>query len=394
MGFARFNFFLYNQMNMIQRALKILQTCFSHSWGGLEIHTLNACLRLLKRGHSVKLACCSQSRLEQEAKTHAVETIPLNVSGYFHPVIIYQLSRLLRETAIDILHCQLSKDLATVVPAAIASKRRIPIFLSKRMGSFIQKRDFFHRFTYSRLEYVLAISNLIRQNVIETTPISSDRVITVHEAVNTEMFSLEKVDRYRVRQEFAIPDNYILIGFVGRFSPGKGHEDFLNAAAILNQKYPHIHFLIVGEASRGETDYELRIRRMVDELHLHNCVTFAGFRTDIPEVMAAFDIFVFPSHAEAFGAVLIEAMAMERPVVSTNCDGVLDIVVDGETGIYVNPKSPHELAQAISYLIENPSLRSRLGKAGRSRVEELFDEKKQMMKIETLYYGALNKNRS
>jgi glycosyltransferase involved in cell wall biosynthesis len=178
----------------------------------------------------------------------------------------------------------------------------------------------------------------------------------------------------------------MVIGFVGRFSPGKGHEELLEAAAILRIDHPLLRFLVVGEASHGEQEYERTIRAMSARIGLDDIVTFAGFRKDIPAVMAAFDIFAFPSHAEAFGACLIEAMAMERPVVSTNCDGVLDIVVDGETGLYVNPGNARELAEAIDRLIKNPVLRERMGKAGRTRVEKLFNQRTQIRKIETLYY--------
>jgi glycosyltransferase involved in cell wall biosynthesis len=87
--------------------------------------------------------------------------------------------------------------------------------------------------------------------------------------------------------------------------------------------------------------------------------------------------------------VLIEAMALERPVVSTNCDGVLDIVVDGVTGLYVHPKKGLELAEALARLIGDPGLRERMGKAGRRRVVELFDKKKQIDRIEQIYCALL-----
>ena len=101
--------------------------------------------------------------------------------------------------------------------------------------------------------------------------------------------------------------------------------------------------------------------------------------------MSALDLFVFPSHAEAFGLVLIEAMAMERPVVSTNCDGVLDIVVDGVTGLTVPPKDPVALAAAVERMLADGTLRDRSGKAGRQRVLELFDQEKQIDRLESIY---------
>ena len=374
---------------MIHQPLNILQTCFSESWGGLELQALEVTKQLRNRTHRVWLACMRGSRLEKEANAAGIEVLPLNVSGYVHPIAISKLTQLIRREGIDIIHCQHSKDIATVVPAKKLSGEHSPIVLSKRVGSYVTKKDAFHRFTYSNIDRVLAISNVIHKNVLDTTPLSPDRVLTLHDAVDTEIFSLAHASRKRVRQEFGFDDETFVIGFVGRFSPGKGHEEFIEAADLLNRKYGNIHFLVVGEASHGEQAYEQRIRSLSRTLKLDGVVHFIGYRKDIPDVMAAFDVFAFPSHAEAFGVVLIEAMAMERAVVSTNCDGVLDIVVDGETGIYVNPRNVQQLVAAIERLGADADLREKMGKAGRKRVEELFDQRKQIGKLEEIYYDLV-----
>lgn len=376
----------------LQKQLNILQTCFSYSWGGLEIQALEVSRKLRERGHSVWLACCRASSLDQEAHVYRMNTLSLDVHGYFHPMVILRLSRFIRRQNVQIIHCQLSKDIATIVPAMRLSGHSVPIILSKRVGSYLNKKDVFHQLTYAHVNKVLAISDVIHKNVLDTTPMTPDRVLTLHDSIDADLFSPRRVDRLIVRNEFGLTDATTVIGFVGRFSPGKGHEELLEAAAILSKEHKDIHFLIVGEASHGEERYEQKIRSLSHTLGLDQVVTFTGFRSDIPEVMAAFDVFAFPSHAESFGVVLIEAMAMERPVVSTNCDGVLDIVVDGETGLYVHPRNSSELAAALSQLISNPALRTTMGKAGRSRVEELFDQRKQMKKLEDLYYQLLEEN--
>jgi glycosyltransferase involved in cell wall biosynthesis len=374
----------------LHQTLNVLQTCFSHSWGGLEIQALEVTRKLQDRGHRMWLACCRGSRLAQEAHLRDINIVPLDITGYFHPRIAWELGRLIKRHGIRIIHSQLSKDLATIVPAMKMSGRSVPIVLSKRVGSYVNKKDFLHQLTYAHVSRVLAISEVIHTNVLDTTPMRPDRVLTLHDAIDTDLFSLRRVDRYHVRKEFGLSDDTTLVGFVGRFSPGKGHEEFLEAASVLSRKYADLHFLVVGEASHGEQRYEQKIRTLSMSLGLARVVTFAGYRRDIPEVMAAFDIFAFPSHAESFGVVLIEAMAMERPVVSTNCDGVLDIVVDGETGIYVTPRNASELATALARLVDDPLLRERMGRAGRHRVEELFDQRKQMNRIEEVYYELLD----
>src|SRR5436309_9506629 len=114
----------------IHQSLNILQTCFSNSWGGLEIQALEVTRKLQERGHRMWLACCRASRLAQEARLHDIDTIPLDVSGYFHPHIGWQLSRFIKRQGIQIIHCQLSKDIATLVPAMKLCGRRVPILLS------------------------------------------------------------------------------------------------------------------------------------------------------------------------------------------------------------------------------------------------------------------------
>jgi glycosyltransferase involved in cell wall biosynthesis len=276
-----------------------------------------------------------------------------------------------------------------VVPASDLSGTSPKILLSKRVGSYVSKRDPFHRYTYSRVARVLAISEVIHRNVLETTPMAPGRVVTLHDAIDAEEYSPARGNRGRVRSGFGYTDENIVVGFVGRFSPGKGHEELLHAAAGVVRVRPIARVLVVGEASTGEEGYEREIRRLCTSLGIDGVVTFAGFRRDIPDVMASFDLLAFPSHAESFGVVLIEAMALELPVVSTNCDGVLDIVVEGETGLYVHPRASKELAAALLRLIDDPDLRRRLGKAGRGRVIDLFDRRNQIDRLEAIYADVL-----
>jgi glycosyltransferase involved in cell wall biosynthesis len=369
--------------------LRILQTCFSRSWGGLEIQALEMSRQLARRGHEVWLACSPGSRLQHEAAAEEIRTLAYDVKGYFHPRIAWRLGRFIAAQAIDIVHCQLSRDIATVVPAVRLSLRHVPVILSKRVGSYVIKRDPLHRFTYSGVSRVLAISEVIHRNVIDTTPVSPERVITLHDSVDTALFSPDRIHDKPLRHEYGLDDDVVVVGFVGRFSPGKGHEELLAAADIIRKQRTNVRFLIVGEASYGERQYELRIRGLARSLGLEETVLFTGFRKNIPEAMASFDILAFPSHAESFGVVLIEAMAMELPVVSTDCDGVLDIVVNGETGFYVPPRHAPELAAALLKLIDSPETRRRMGQAGRARALEKFDQQKQIDALVEIYRGLL-----
>jgi len=364
---------------------RLLHTCLSYSWGGLEIHSVVEAEKMAERGHSVLFACCQVSRVQSEAEKRGIRTVPFSVRGYFNPGGIRRMARILREQRIDLVHCQQSKDLALVTPAVRLGRRRIPVVLSKRVGSYVMKKTFLHRFTYSSVRRVLAISEVIRRNVIDTTPVPPERVVTVHHGIDTNTFSPALADGARIRQELGFSRDHLIIGFVGRFSPGKGHEEFLEAAGQLAGSHPHVRFVIVGEASRGEESYAAGIRQRCGQEKLGDVVTFTGFRVDVRDVMASFDIFAFPSHAEAFGSVLVEAMALEKPTVASNCDGTLDIVVDGKTGLFVHPGNGRELASALERLILDPDLRRRLGEEGRRRAVREFDQTVMLDRIEKIY---------
>jgi glycosyltransferase involved in cell wall biosynthesis len=341
--------------------------------------------QLHARGHTVWLAAPDGSRIAQEAARHQFRFLPLAVRGYVHPFLAWRLARFIKANAVDVIHCQHSRDLATVIPARQMAGGTVPVLLSKRMGSYIQKKDFFHRYTYARVRYVLAISNIINRNVLETTPMTPDRVLTIHDAVDLSVFDPERVDRDATRRSFGVADETPIIGFVGRFSPGKGHEEILEAARILKERGWAFRLVIVGEPSHGEEKYAAEVHEKAGALGINDRVVFAGYRPDMPAVMAAFDMFAFPSHAEAFGVVLIEAMAMKRAVVATNCDGVVDIVVDRMTGLMIPPKLAVPLADALGRFLRDPDLRTRMGEAGRERVEGLFDQRKQIDLLETIY---------
>ncbi|HEX9657662.1 MAG TPA: glycosyltransferase family 4 protein [Bacteroidota bacterium] len=368
---------------------RILHTCFSASWGGLEIQALDEALLIAEKGHDVTLACLPDTPLFQEASGHKLNVLPLKVRGYFHPQAIWKLRQFLQRAHVDLVHSQLSKDIATVAPALKLCPRDIPLILSRRMGSGISKKDLFHRFTYSRISRVLAISSVIRENVAQTTPVAPERIITVHHGIDTARFSADKGNRVRLRKEFGIAENTIVVGFVGRFSPGKGHEEFLSAAATLTARFSDLHFVIVGKASRGEEEYEAEIKALSRSLGLEPATTFTGFRNDVPEIMSVFDVFAFPSHAEAFGAVLVEAMAMKLPVVASRSDGVLDIVIEDETGLLVPPKDSSALAEGLAFLIQNPEMREKMGQAGRVRAEKMFSRESLGKKLLQVYETVL-----
>jgi glycosyltransferase involved in cell wall biosynthesis len=352
--------------------VKILYSCLSKSWGGMEMFTLTAVKQLLKKNISVELLCAEESRIHIEANNLGLIVYPLKISWASYFPNILRLTSLIRRCRYDLVHTQASSDLWLLVPALKILQSSAPLIITKQVGSYIVKKDFLHKWIYNRLTYALAISTIIKKNLLDTCPLPESKVLLLHNGIDLNRFNPENTDAQKVRKEFKIDDKEILIGMVGRFSPGKGHEEFLLAAKELNKKYSSLKFLIVGEPSRGEDDYADSIKKLASNYQLNNLI-FTGYRSDTPEVLAAMDIFVFPSHAEAFGIALAEAMAMGKPSVCSNADGVLDIAVDGETSLLFENKNANDLAEKISVLIESSDLRKKFSTAARTRAVKNFD---------------------
>jgi len=371
--------------------MKILYSCLSKSWGGMEMFTLTAIKQLLKKNCTVELLCIEDSRLHLEARTIGIIIHPVKVAGYFHPFSILRIANIIRKNHYDLIHTQASKDLWFIVPTLKLLKKNTPLILTKQVGSFIVKKDMFHKFIYKRLNLALAISQIIKKNLLDTCPLTEDKILLLHNGIDTKIFDPAIVEQNKVRDEFGIQQNEILIGMLARLSPGKGHEEFLLAAKRLKEKFDNLKFIIVGEASRGEDDYANQIKKLAQKLKLNNLI-FTGFRKDTPEVLAAMDIFVFPSHNEAFGISLAEAMAMGKPSVCSNTDGVLDIAVDEVTSLLFETKNAYELQLKIEKLINSNELRKKLGEAARKHAVENFDLEILTDKVINIYKNTIANN--
>jgi len=191
-----------------------------------------------------------------------------------------------------------------------------------------------------------------------------------------------------LRATLGVPPSAPLALSIGRFVAEKGYRHLLDAAAHLERARPGVHWILVGD---GELDGELRAQAR--RLGLASRVHFAGWRDDIPDVLALCDVFVLPSESEGFGRVLVEAMAMAKAVVATTVGGIPEIVLDGETGLLVPSAAAVPLADAVRALLDDPARAARLGGAGRARAESTFSLGAHVDAVERVYAEILGAGR-
>ncbi len=163
------------------------------------------------------------------------------------------------------------------------------------------------------------------------------------------------------------------VGLIGRISPWKGQHVFLAAAAEVRKAQPRAKFLLIGSALFSEDSYEKQLHERVANLGLSEAVEFTGFRSDVAAAIASLDILVHASTVpEPFGQVVIEGMALARPVIATAGGGVLEIITDNQTGLLVPMNDAPAMAAAITRLLNDPALAHRLATAGQAHARNHF----------------------
>ncbi len=365
--------------------MNILQSCLSESWGGMEMLALDTAYSLSRAGIKTTMICLNNTRLCEEVKKKDIPFKTINGFSYFNPFKTLSFSLFLKQNKFDIIHTHFSKDLWLLVPSLKMQNSSVPLILTKHVGSFIQKNDILHRFLYNRLTKVIAISKVIERNLLDTCPLQPSKISLIYNPIDTAKFDKNTADRNKIRNEFSIEADTVLIGMSARFTPGKGHEEFIDAAFHLIRKFRDVKFLIAGEASRGESEYADKIKNIVLGSCYKDKFIFTGFRQDIPDVLAALDIFCFPSHAEAFGLALAEAMSMGLACIGSDTDAVPELITDCSNGLLFRMGNVSDFVSKIEDLLINESLRNRLGKSAALTIRNSFDKSIYLEKLTSLY---------
>jgi len=238
---------------------------------------------------------------------------------------------------------------------------------------------------------VFGISRFVTQTVVATgTP--GERVHTILNCVDPSRWD-PSVDGSGVRREFGIPPNAPLLASVSRLFGQKGQRELLRALALVRQEVPEVRLLIVGDDDvhvHGSSFTE-ELKVLARDLGVDQRVVFTGGRSDIPQIMAACDVFSMPSFEEPFGLVFLEAMAMGRPVVALNNGGTPEVVEHGRSGLLAAPFDVAAIAGHLVTLLTDGELRARMGAYGRARVLDYFNPHRMARDARDAYQAILNK---
>jgi glycosyltransferase involved in cell wall biosynthesis len=293
-----------------------------------------------------------------------VRTIPMQPAPA--PLLALRLARLLRSLRPSVVH------VTEVWPPALVAARlaRVRRLLVTHHTPELPRRDNLHGRLWWRVGWAM------RPAVVYTS--EADR--RTDGRMPSHVVPLG-IDLHRFGNGRPALRNGRLIGNVARLAPQKGHRYLLEAAPAVLERHPDVRFVIVG-------DGELRAELERQAAPLGDRVLFTGARADVPDLLASFEVFAFPSLYEGLCLAVIEAQAACVPVVATPVGGIRETVVDGETGFLCPPRDPRTLAERIVYCLDHPDQARRIADSARRRVAARFSEPRMIEETLRLYEGT------
>ena len=235
------------------------------------------------------------------------------------------------------------------------------------------------KLTLSIIDCMVALTEGERSDYIRFAVVKPNKIVTIHSGVDIDRFLNAKVNIEEKKRSLGLNPEWLVVGTVGWLLPIKGPIYLLKAMALLWHSHPEIQLVYVGKG-----DLEEDVKKEARRMGVSARVKFLGWRDDIPEIMRVLDIFVLPSLNEGMGRVLVEAMAVGKPIVASRVGGIPDLVKEGHNGFLVEPGDVDGMAFAVKELVNSKKTRDAMGTKGRTMAQH-YSAQKMVEKIDVLY---------
>lgn len=356
--------------------------------GGVPIYVVTLAMALKRLGHTVFVSSYGGElvkRLDKNGISHM--RLDIDTKSELSPKLIggiYHLYWYIKENAIEIIHTN----------TRISQVMGETLFFLTGARHISTCHGFFKPRAGRRLfgcwgKRVVAISDAVREHLVNDFDIAKSRVALIHNGIDLEAFkrSYSEDEKRVIRKELELKEGPV-IGIIARLSFVKGHRFLIKAMKRVVLEIKDAQLLIMGE---GEEEQDLKA--LVKELNLQDSVIFTKSVLDTTGALSVMDVFALPSVEEGLGLVLLEALCLARPIAASNVGGIYSIIKDNVTGLLVLPKDPDNLAKAILRLLKDKELADRLGREGQKFVRENFSLADMARKVEAVYKEVLKRPR-
>jgi glycosyltransferase involved in cell wall biosynthesis len=351
----------------VQPRLNVMHVVPSLEPGGTERLVIEISKTLFADAQPIVCCLDNQGAWASELVALGVPVIALHRSPGFRPEVGFAIGRVAATHGIDVLHCHHYSPFVYGQIAALARRGLSVVFTEHGRASDdgpSLKRRLVNPLLGRLPATICAVSHDLRRHMI-AEGLPADRVQVVHNGIDPGSRPAP-IAKSSARLALGIPQDAFVVGAAGRLDPVKNLPMLIKAAEVLSAIQPRLRIVIVGDGPARPA-----LEQMIDTLGLTRVVVLTGYRSDVRQLLPAFDVYANTSVHEGVSLTILEAMAAALPVVATNVGGTPE-VVDEKTGLLVPSHGVLQLARALQSMAHAPPKRRALGEAGRRRVEQHF----------------------
>lgn len=374
------------------RPIRVLVTLSSLQVGGAERNVVSLLPHLRREGIDVSLCTLSarfDSYLASIVQAENMPRLDLGARRLLDPVAFTRFLSVVREKSIDIIHAE--DQYATIFGALAARLTKARLICTRH--NVVEEEGKLRESIRNRLQIraantsvrCIAVSDAVAEAYHELSGMPRDRIVTIYNGIDLSPFEAPPT-RKQTRSDLGWAEDEQIIIFVAVVRADKGHDILFRAYPEIRASIPKTRLVLVGDGPH------LAIRRR-EAQEFGDHVQFLGHRDDVPNLLAAADLFVSPSRNEGLPTVLIEAGAAGLPVVATDVGGTREIVENDVTGFIVPPESPESLARAVIDALNGLPMKKRLGDAAVRRIQNNFTLRMQAERTARLYCRVLEMER-
>jgi len=369
---------------------------------GVRIHLRNQLVYLKERGYDVSVVCAPGPLIPVDEITPEgipVYTIPMtrDIRPLKDLIVIAQLTGLFRRKRFDIVHTHSTKP--GVLGRIAARLAGTPCIVHTVHGLLLHEGITLRgrwlwkageRIGAAFGDYMLSQSRRDMEVLVNEGICGKRAVGHLGNGIDLSEFDPDKITPAEVRairERLGVAETDKVIGISGRLGLQKGYFEFAKMARTIHKEYPNTKFWMMGRMEIDKPD-GLAVEDIITG-DMNDYVRYLGQRSDMPCLLGAMDIFVFPSHREGMPRSLMEAAAMGKPIVASDIDGCREVIEHNLDGLLTPVGDANGLTKAVKSLLENPTLADGLATAARAHAHLHFDERIYFSKVETTYESLL-----
>jgi glycosyltransferase involved in cell wall biosynthesis len=359
--------------------------------GGVESHVLTLSEKLVKNGHDVTVYTSNFDKLKEQENFSGIDIVRVKqIASIFATPITPKIKKAITSQDHDVIHAHTPPPLTAYYAAKAAKRTKTPFVVTYHCDLELPKligkiaTALYHR-TYSRYTFRRADKIIVHTKTYGATSrtLWNFEEAVIPSAVNPQRFSKD-LDYTKIEEKHELSKKKVVL-FVGRLVAHKGIDYLIDSATLTPE---NVRYIIVGSGP-----YLDKLKKRVMAKKVEKKVIFTGRVPfdDIPLYFACCHVFVLPSisRLEAFGLVILEAMASSKPVIVSNIPGVTEVVGEDVQGLHVEPMNTEDLAEKINTLLSDEHMQRRMGEAGRKKVEEEYTWDKVVGQIEEVYKSVV-----